>query len=159
MADVDDTSIDRTTSESDLAITRQLFRAYADALPIDLGFQNFEHELASLPGEYAAPRGALFLARVDGAAVGCIGLRPFSEDVGELKRLYVRPELRGRGLARALVSTAIGAARRIGYTALVLDTLASMDAAIRLYESFGFQRTAPYYHNPLADAVYFRASI
>ena len=151
--------IEPVTNEIDLDTTRELFRAYADSLPIDLSFQNFAHELASLPGEYAVPRGALFLARVDGAAVGCIGLRPFSGDTGELKRLYVVPEFRDRGLARSLVSAAIAAARRIGYTALVLDTLASMHPAITLYESFGFKRTPPYYANPLPDALYFRASI
>lgn len=147
------------TTDSDIVAVRQLFEQYAASLAIDLGFQHFESELASLPGDYAPPRGALFVARADGAAVGCIGLRPFSESVGELKRLYVDPAFRGRGLARSLVAAAIDAARRIGYTALVLDTLASMWPAIALYESFGFKRTDAYYANPLPDVLYFRASL
>ena len=146
-------------SDSDIQVVRQLFRQYAASLVIDLSFQNFEHELASLPGDYSPPRGDLFLCHADGSAVGCIGLRPFSESMGELKRLYVVPAFRGRGLARSLVSAAIAAARRIGYSALVLDTLASMHLAIALYESFGFERTDAYYANPLPDVLYFRASL
>lgn len=143
-------------SPSDIVAVRQLFKQYVESLAIDLGFQDFERELSSLPGDYSAPRGALFLARADGSSVGCIGLRPFSDSIGELKRLYVVPAFRGCGHARALVSSAIAAAKRIGYSALVLDTLASMRPAIALYESFGFDRTAPYYANPLPDVLYFR---
>ena len=146
-------------TDSDTLAVRQLFEQYAASLAIDLGFQHFERELASLPGDYAPPRGALFLARADGSPVGCIGLRPFSDSVGEIKRLYVLPAFRGSGLARCLVSAAIAAARRIGYRALVLDTLASMQPAIALYESFGFERTHAYYTNPLPDVLYFRASL
>jgi ribosomal protein S18 acetylase RimI-like enzyme len=143
-------------SPSDIVAVRRLFELYAESLALDLSFRNFERELSSLPGDYSAPRGALFLARADGSAVGCIGLRPFSDTVGELKRLYVVPAFRGGGHARALVSSAVTAARCIGYRALVLDTLASMRPAIALYESFGFERTAPYYTNPLPDVLYFR---
>ena len=143
-------------SPGDVMAVRRLFEEYAAWLGIDLGFQHFESELSSLPGDYVAPRGALFLARADGSPVGCIGLRPFSDSVGELKRLYVVPAARRGGHGRALVSAAIGAARRIGYGALVLDTLASMRPAIALYESFGFGRTEPYYANPLPDVLYFR---
>ena len=146
-------------NDSDTQAVRQLFEEYAASLAIDLCFQNFKRELASLPGDYSPPRGALFLAHADGSAVGCVGLRPFSESVGEIKRLYVVPAFRGRGLARALVSAAVAAARRIGYRALVLDTLASMQPAIALYESFGFKRTDAYYANPLPDVLYFRASL
>ena len=147
------------SSDSDTQAVRQLFEQYAASLAIDLSFQNFERELASLPGDYAPPRGALFLCHAEGTAVGCIGLRPFSESVGGLKRLYVVPSFRGRGLARSLVSAAIAAATRIGYSALVLDTLASMQPAIALYESFGFERNDAYYANPLPDVLYFRASL
>jgi ribosomal protein S18 acetylase RimI-like enzyme len=147
------------SSDSDTQAVRKLFEEYAASLAIDLGFQDFERELASLPGDYSPPQGALFLAHADSSAVGCIGLRPFSESVGELKRLYVVPAFRGRGLARALVFAAIAAARRIGYRALVLDTLATMRPAIALYESFGFERTDAYYANPLPDVLYFRASL
>lgn len=146
-------------SKGDIASIRQLFEQYAASLGIDLSFQHFQSELASLPGDYAPPRGALFLARVAGLPAGCIGLRPFSDSVGELKRLYIAPAHRGHGLARSLVSTAIAAARQIGYDALVLDTLASMKPAIALYESFGFKRTTAYYPNPLPDVLYFRVTL
>lgn len=145
--------------DGDIQAVRQLFEQYAASLAVDLCFQNFERELASLPGDYAPPRGALFLAHADRPAVGCIGLRAFSESVGELKRLYVVPAFRGRGLGRSLVSAAITAARGIGYSALVLDTLASMHPAIALYESLGFERTDAYYPNPLPGVVYFRAAL
>jgi carbonic anhydrase len=143
-------------SPRDILAVRGLFEQYAASLSIDLCFQNFAQELSSLPGDYSAPRGALFLACADGSPVGCIGLRPFSDTVGELKRLYVVPAYRGNGHARALVSLAIAAAKRIGHKELVLDTLASMRPAIALYESFGFQRTDSYYANPLPDVLYFR---
>jgi ribosomal protein S18 acetylase RimI-like enzyme len=146
-------------SPDDIRAIRQLFEQYAAALAVDLCFQNFQQELKTLPGDYASPRGALFLARVEGVAAGCIGLRPFSSSVGEVKRLYVNPAQRGQGLARALVSTVMDTARQIGYDSLVLDTLASMKPAIALYESFGFQRTAAYYPNPLPEVVYFRLSL
>jgi ribosomal protein S18 acetylase RimI-like enzyme len=147
------------SSDSDTQAVRQLFEQCAASLAIDLGFQNFERELASLPGDYSPPQGALFLVRADGSPAGCVGLRPFSESVGEIKRLYVVPAFRGRGFARSLVSAAIAAARLIGYRALVLDTLASMQPAIALYESFGFERTDAYYVNPLPDVLYFRATL
>jgi carbonic anhydrase len=147
------------SSEDDIQVVRQLFEEYAASLAVDLSFQNFERELASLPGDYSPPRGALFLAHADGSAIGCIGLRPFSESVGELKRLYVVPAFRGRGLARSLISAAIVAARQVGYRGLVLDTLVSMQPAIALYESFGFERTDAYYANPLPGVLYFRASL
>ena len=142
--------------EGDLGTIRKLFQEYAASLGFSLCFQGFDEELRSLPGVYAPPGGALFVARVDGDTVGCIGLRRFSDGIGELKRLYVVPAFRRHGLARALVSAAIEAAERIGYAGLVLDTVASMHAAIALYESFGFHRTEPYYENPLPEVVYFR---
>ena len=147
------------SSDSDTQAVRELFRQYAASLAIDLSFQNFERELALLPGDYSPPRGTLFLVRADGSPVGCVGLRPFSESVGEIKRLYVVPAFRGRGFARSLVLEAIAASRRIGYSALVLDTLASMQPAIALYKSFGFERTDAYYANPLPGVLYFRASL
>ncbi len=149
----------QATAEGDVRATRELFEQYAASIGVCLCFQNFEQELSTLPGAYAPPGGALFLSRADGLPVGCIGLRPFSDTVGELKRLYVVPAFRGRGIARSLVSTAMAAGRSIGYQALVLDTLSSMRPAIALYESFGFQRTEAYYANPLPDVLYFRASL
>jgi len=147
------------TSDSEIAAVRELFAEYSASLTIDLNLQHIDGEMASLPGCYAAPQGALFLARVDGLAAGCIGVRPFSGAVGEVKRLYVRPDFRGRGFARALISLAITSAKEIGYRALVLDTLDSMHPAISLYESFGFQRTAPYWQNPFPNVLYFRLSL
>ena len=147
------------TSGAEVAAVRELLVEYAASLDLNLTLQHFDVELASLPGSYAAPRGALLLARVDGAAAGCIGLRPFSESAGELKRLYLRPAFRGRGLAHSLVSAAIAAAKRIGYGALVLDSHESMQTAMALYESFGFQRTEPYWSSPLPNIQYFRLSL
>jgi carbonic anhydrase len=146
----------KVSTESEVGQVRQLFRDYADSLPIKLCFQNFDQELASLPGAYAAPGGALFLAVEGDRAIGCIGIRRFSQISGELKRLYVSPASRGHGAGKTLISAAIGEARAIGYKELVLDTLASMRAAIALYESFGFHRADAYYPNPLPDVVYFR---
>ena len=153
------TAIRPAVSESDFAVVRQLFEQYAASLSIDLSFQDFQRELASLPGAYAPTRGALFLAYVETVAAGCIGLRPFSESVGEIKRLYVLPSFRGQGVARALVAAALAQARRCGYATLVLDTLGSMHSAIALYESFGFRRTEAYYPNPLPNVLYFRLSL
>ncbi len=149
----------RAATEEDLRTVRKLFEKYAGSLGFSLCFQGFDEELKSLPGVYGPPAGALFVAQVDGESVGCIGLRRFADEVGELKRLYVVPEFRGRGLARALVSAAIEAAMRIGYRALVLDTVVPMHAAIALYESFGFKRTEAYYANPLPEVLYFRKEL
>ena len=137
-------AITPAATSSDIAAVRQLFEAYSAFLPVDLTLQQIDTEVASLPGSYAAPRGALFLARADNFAAGCIGLRPFSGSVREVKRLYVVPAFRGRGLARSLVSAAIAAGRSIGYEALVLDSLDSIQTAISLFRSFGFEPTEPY---------------
>ncbi len=142
------------TTGPQLEAARLLFGEYAAALGFSLQFQGFAQELATLPGAYAPPAGRLLLAEVEDAFVGCIGLRPHADGVGELKRLYVRPALRGRGVARALASAAVREARSVGYRCLRLDTLATMTAALTLYRSLGFRPTAPYRANPMADAVY-----
>jgi len=131
----------------DLRSTAALFDAYARSLPVDLGYQDFGAELASLPGKYAPPRGELLLARhAEGGALGCVGLRPLAA-VGccEMKRLYLTPEARGTGLGRALAAAIVQAARDIGYSELRLDTLASMASAIGLYRQLGFAEIEPYY--------------
>ncbi len=128
---------------------RALLREYAASLPFELDFQDFDRELAGLPGAYAPPRGALLLARIDGEAAGCIALRPFAEDVCELKRLFVRPAARGLGLGRRLTTEIVSEARRLGYARMRLDTTPGMEAAQALYEELGFVETAPYRHNPV----------
>lgn len=139
---------------------RALFREYAEWLAVDLCFQGFAEELATLPGAYAPPRGCLLLAGPAGAAIGCIALRPiFVADapdgtVGEVKRLYVKPAGRGQGLGERLVQAIVDAARVAGYRELRLDTLEHMIDARRLYERLGFVSCSPYYHNPLPGAVY-----
>jgi ribosomal protein S18 acetylase RimI-like enzyme len=140
----------------DLRAAADLFRDYAASLPIDLGYQDFEAELAGLPGKYAPPDGALLLARGEaGRVLGCVALRPIPpEGCCEMKRLYLRPAARGLGLGRALAEAAIGAARTRGYGELRLDTLATMQAALGLYEQIGFRRIAPYYA-PTPDGTVF----
>jgi putative acetyltransferase len=139
---------------ADLADVAALFRAYSAALAVDLGPQGFEAELAELPGAYVPPRGALLLARdQDGNALGCIALRPLTEVVCEVKRLYVRPEARGTGLGKALVAAALDEAARLGYREIKLDTLEHLQAAIALYRSFGFAPIPPYGTHPYEGLV------
>ena len=139
---------------TDIASARQLMREYADSLDLDLGFQGFARELAGLPGDYAAPHGALLLARVDGAVAGCCAVRPLPsmaspdgpgfDGTAEMKRLHVRPVFRGQGVGRQLAQAIIAAARRMGYARVVLDTLDTMVAAQALYASLGFRPIPPY---------------
>jgi GNAT superfamily N-acetyltransferase len=122
---------------------------YQGGLGVSLCFQGFDQELASLPGDYAEPRGRLYLALAAGKPVGCAALRPLSDRVAEMKRLYVRQAMRGSGLGRALAMRIIEDARALGYEAVKLDTLPRMKAAQRLYEDLGFRDTAPYNDNPV----------
>jgi putative acetyltransferase len=144
---------------ADLKLVRELLREYARGLDIDLCFQNFEAELASLPGEYAPPGGRLLLAQVDGALAGCVAVRPIEPGICEMKRLYVRLAFRGQGLGRILAQAAVESARQIGYRRMRLDTLDSMKAAIALYESIGFRRMDPYYDNPSGRAVFMELAL
>ena len=144
---------DCETAEEFLA-ARKLFEEYATELGIDLGFQNFAAELKKLRVTYAPPRGCLLLARRDEVVVGCVALRPFEDDVCEMKRLYVRPGARGLNLGRELATEVIARARRSGYRRMALDTLAWMTPARSLYRSLGFHEIAPYYENPIQAAVY-----
>ena len=146
-----------------LDATRAIFREYADSLGIDLCFQNFEAELASLPGEYAAPGGHLLLAWVDGELAGCGAFRPLTDadyaNACEMKRLYVRRAFRRFGLGRQLAQALMDAALQAGYSAMLLDTLDDMEAARELYASLGFQDVPPYYFNPIPGAHYLKADL
>lgn len=143
----------------DVETARTLFRAYEKGLGVDLCFQGFERELAELPGDYAAPRGRLLLARVDGQVAGCVALRPLEAGVCEMKRLFARPELRGRGIGRALAEAIIAEARAIGYRRMRLDTLPSMKEAIAMYRTLGFREIAPYRPNPIEGTLYLELAL
>lgn len=142
------------TSEPLISQAREIFREYQVSLGIDLCFQDFEQELADLPGKYAPPQGRLYLAFIDEKLAGCIALRPFQEGMCEMKRLYVRPEFRGQYLGLLLAKEIIAEAREIGYHQMVLDTLDTMTAAQKLYRSLGFKEIEPYCFNPIDGALY-----
>lgn len=143
----------------DADLVRTLFREYADWLGVDLSFQGFEQELASLPGKYAPPGGEVLLAAGDGHTLGCVAFRPFEGPTCEMKRLWVHPQARRVGLATALVGELERRAVASGYTAVVLDTLRTMTPALALYLRLGYREIEPYYHNPLPDAVYLARDI
>ncbi|KAI7155320.1 hypothetical protein KC349_g7078 [Hortaea werneckii] len=165
-------AISAAKTQEDLDAVLQLFEAYALALGIDLSFQDFASELASLPGKYALPTGCLLLARdTEGRGVGCVGLRPLpmTEDGGggggggdavpggsccEMKRLYVDPSQRGSGLGRMLADRVIVGARRLGYQRMRLDTLPSMQSARALYKALGFNEIEPYYRTPIQGTIF-----
>ena len=144
---------------SDIATARELFIEYQQWLDVDLCFQGFDVELASLPGAYTPPAGGLWLARVGGALAGCVALRPLDDGLCEMKRLWVRPAYRGHGLGRRLAETCLGAARAAGHRAICLDTLGNMAAAHALYADLGFREIPAYYDNPLADVRYLKLDL
>lgn len=147
-------SLRTAAGPADVEAARVLFLEYAAWLQEDLCFQGFEEELATLPGKYAPPDGQLFLACCDGTPIGCVALRRFDAESGEVKRLYVRPEHRGHGVARALSAAVVDAARAVGYRRLVLDTLDRMTAARQLYAAAGFREISAYYRNPIPGAKF-----
>ena len=132
-----------------------LFREYAGGIGIDLGYQDFEEELESLPGSYAPPKGSLLLAEIDGKAVGCVAVRALhATNFCEMKRLYVRDCARGTGAGRALAEAAVAEARRMRYDAMRLDTLSTMAAALSLYRGLGFKEIPAYYKTPITNTVF-----
>ncbi|WP_343627881.1 GNAT family N-acetyltransferase [Roseateles sp.] len=142
---------------------RLIMREYAQTLDIDLDFQNFEQELSSLPGEYAAPQGGLLLALIDGQVAGCGGFRPIADsdyaNACEMKRLFIRPAFRRFGLGRTMAQALIDAATSAGYSTMLLDTLDDMEAARGLYEHLGFVEIPPYYFNPIPGAHYLKVDL
>lgn len=148
---------------SGIAHTRALFREYSSALNVDLCFQNFENELAALPGDYANPRGALAVALIAGSYAGCCALRPLDStdyaNACEMKRLYVRPAFRGMGVGRLLAESIVDQGRLLGYDCILLDTLSDMESARALYEDLGFTEIPPYYFNPIPGAHYLKANL
>jgi ribosomal protein S18 acetylase RimI-like enzyme len=143
----------------ELDAVRQLFGEYAESLGFNLCFQDFDRELAELPGDYAPPGGRLLLARVENRDAGCVALRPLSPTVCEMKRLYIRPEFRGMKIGRRLVERLIDEARTIGYSCMRLDTVPAMQEAIELYRSLGFETIPPYRHNPVPGALFFESRL
>lgn len=147
----------RLAHSGDLAAVRALFREYAESLGFDLCFQDFDQELAELPGKYAEPRGCILVAAVSDGAVGCVAMRPLDSGGGgvcEMKRLFVRPTARGTGLGRGLAARVIDEARARGYVAMRLDTIETMVGAIALYRALGFRDIAPYCENPIPRAAF-----
>ncbi|MCZ4304895.1 carbonate dehydratase [Zoogloeaceae bacterium G21618-S1] len=143
-----------TSHTAELEQVRQFFRNYAAWLGVDLCFQNFDAEMASLPGAYSAPDGRLFLAEVEGKPAGCVGIRKFSDGVCEMKRLYVEPSMRGQGVGRDLALAAIRTAKELGYKRIMLDTLPAMRIAVKLYRELGFTEAPAYYPTPIEGTIF-----
>ena len=146
-------------SGEDWRQARQLVEEYAASLNLDLSFQNFMHELEHLASEYAPPAGAFLLAEEKGVYVGCVGMRQFSDGIGEIKRLYAIPAARDRGIGRLLAEGIVAAAKQLGYTRLLLDTLPSMKKAQSLYVSLGFKPTTAYRFNPVPGTAFLEVEL
>ncbi len=147
-------------SPEQIAAIRELFLEYAQSLGFSLCFQSFDQELAELPGDYAAPEGRLLLATCEGQSAGCVALHKLDHEICEMKRLYVRPEFRGKGLGKILAERIIGEAHQIGYKQLRLDTVEPlMRTAVKMYRTLGFREIAPYRPNPIEGALYMEISL
>jgi GNAT superfamily N-acetyltransferase len=143
----------------ELEEVREIFIEYADFLQVDLCFQDFEKELQTLHKVYNPPSGCIILAKEDEQVLGCIALKPIGEGICEMKRLYVRPNARGKALGKQLVEELIDFAKKVGYKTMKLDTISSLKEAIKLYQSKGFVKTEAYVYNPLSDVLYFELTL
>ena len=138
---------------------RELFNEYVSELGVDLSFQDYQQELLSLPTDYTCPNGRLYIAYYNYKPAGCIALRPFDNECCEIKRLFVRPEFRGKRIGLALIETIISDTTEMKYKSVVLDTLASQSASISLYKKLSFRFIQPYRYNPLPNAIFFRLEL
>jgi putative acetyltransferase len=138
---------------------RSLFKQYAIGIGLDLGYQNFDNELVNLPGEYTPPQGALLMAIERSVPLGCVAMRPMERSICEMKRLFVKPAHRGKGIGRQLVQNIVDEARLAGYQRMRLDSISSMQEAIHLYQSEGFEEIEPYCWNPIPGAMYFELDL
>lgn len=148
-----------STSSNDMGEVRKLFREYEAFLGIDLCFQDFEQELADLPGKYSPPSGALMLIRTGERVAGCVALRELEQGVCEMKRLFVRPEFRGRGLGRRLAERIVEEAKLMRYRRMKLDTFEFLDGAVYLYKQMGFRKIGSYYDNPHEEVQYWELNL
>ena len=151
--------IKQAQTKTEIEEVRKLFQEYEAFLNVDLCFQSFEDELASLPGRYSRPNGDLLIGLDGERAVGCVAIRKLDDGVCEMKRLFVRPIARGTGLGRRLAQEIIVIARELGYSLMRLDTLERLTEAMHLYETFGFRKIEPYYENPLPGVVYWELAL
>lgn len=148
-------NIFQAESPQQIAQARELFLEYAQSLGFSLCFQNFDHELDGLPGDYAPPRGRLLLASCEDQLAGCVALHSLNSAICEMKRLYLRPQFRGKGLGRVLADRIIGEARQIGYSFMRLDTVEPvMKDAVAMYRRLGFEEIPAYCNNPIEGALY-----
>jgi len=153
-------TLKQAESPAQIAQARELFLEYAESLGFSLCFQSFDQELSGLPGDYAPPDGRLLVAEYRGQLAGCVALHRLESEVCEMKRLYLRPQLRGRGVGRALAETVIAEARAIGYRKMRLDTVAPvMPNAVAMYRQLGFVEIEPYRLNPIAGALYMELAL
>ncbi len=149
----------QATTPEQLETARNLFREYQQFLNVDLCFQGFEEELASLPGKYAAPYGEILLAEFDGKMAGCVAVRAIKGDICEMKRLYVKDEFRGLSIGKTLAEEIIAKAKQLNYKKMQLDTLERLPAAMGIYQQLGFKKISPYYANPLDEVVYWELDL
>ncbi len=160
VASVPGLSILQAQSPAQIAQARELFLEYAQSLGFSLCFQNFDQELAGLPGDYAPPDGRLLLAEFESALAGCVALHSIERDICEMKRLYLRPRFRGRGWGRGLAEIVIGEARKIRYQSMRLDTVEPvMKDAVAMYRTLGFREIAPYRPNPMEGTLYMELTL